>query len=553
MMVSLIEAIDTSKLTELTVTDVFSMMIPRIVIEYKERGADMGRETMLREVLGTLDSNFFAGWVGFAFLKLFQHGSFSPGRLLNPLNLRHSDWIQNKNLEVFGQILSKHLQNPMNQTSNNVMHQFVTEILQGVEATDGISRQVQFKKHSKSPITGRLVSQSRKDLTSLLLSRNIGASTYYEKTFLPGIHGIDGRLPRQKARLEWIQKLASEGELTSEVRVLGRHNKHLIGEISRDSLFKELKAFIDHYAARLLPLHPEKPLTAVMRESALLKLNGGQTTRQLTSWLPKAGEGLIPYAQKSKWYLSLVPLILATVISVSISWFNRWYTQRKHGGETFFPGEKVFEQPGGNASKAPSRFDPRQILARFRGNSASLAPAQNGLLHAFDFERPGVTTTPMNMTIYGSNILSRLAAARTANEFWENLRRDGLGWACWFYTTPIVQRLVVRCSPKHVREALLTENPKPVTGLLQKLNWQVNPLMRWHLTSSNQILDYLNKPQYAKEAAFLNELRLWRTGASAVGLLMALFVLGIGINLVNIAITKANVLSGQKPQNPDYR
>ncbi len=506
--IPLVERIDSSKLTELVVTDVVSMMIPRLVIEYKERGHDMGRETFIREVLGTLDSNFFPGWIGFLGLKLFQTPQSFLHKLLNPLGMRHSDWIQNKHLEVFGRTFNPFVSNPQLKTRNDILHHFVNNTLNGLESTDALAFHPQFRQFSQSPKPARLIPAARERLTALLL----------RSTPVNGVH--------RKNYIASIQRLASQGELTSEVVLKNARGKILMGGTSRDAFFKEFKAFLDHYAAKILPTGE---LTPSLRQKALKMLYGDQRFSRF-SWFPRKTEGLIPYAQKSKWYLSLLPLAIGVGISCSISWVNRWVTQQKHHGEVFFPGEKAFEglaQHGGSIG-----FSPRFGM-------------QTPLLNAFDFERPGITATPMNMLIYGSNILSRLTASRSSNELWENARRDGLSWLCWFYTTPVIQRLVVLLAPKHVREALLRKNPKPITGVLAKLNWHVNPLSRWHLMSSQQILDYMGRPQLNPYRPFLNQLRRWRGGASTIGLLTAFFVLGIGINLVNIAITRRNVILGK--------
>lgn len=167
-------------------------------------------------------------------------------------------------------------------------------------------------------------------------------------------------------------------------------------------------------------------------------------------------------------------------------------------------------------------------------------------VRTFDFAEPGKTATPQNKGIYAISIISRLAVARGYNEIGEICRRDMLGWLFWFYTTPLIQRAVIACAPAKVRSALLRQTPRPRgSGMLTSLNWTLNPITRWHLASSAQIMDYIRNPRLKSQLSFLNQLRRWRAGASAVGILAAFFALGVGINLINIAVTRNNVLSGK--------
>jgi hypothetical protein len=119
--------------------------------------------------------------------------------------------------------------------------------------------------------------------------------------------------------------------------------------MSRDGLLKETHAFMTEVVARLMP-RQNMALTPELRGQLLRRLNG-VAGKSAWSLLPNKLQGLIPYIQKTKWYVSILPLAIAVGISISISWFNRWYTQRKNGGNVFFPGEQVFKnrKPGGHA------------------------------------------------------------------------------------------------------------------------------------------------------------------------------------------------------------
>lgn len=185
----------------------------------------------------------------------------------------------------------------------------------------------------------------------------------------------------------------------------------------------------------------------------------------------------------------------------------------------------------------------------FRGNVYTVPTlGSSRVLSSLDYAQTGQSSTNQNKLIYGMNIVSRLAAARGWNEFGEIGRRDILGWLFWFYTTPLIQRAVIACAPKEVRQALLTQTPKPEGGGLKQLLWRFNPLVRWHLTSLPQIKDYIQNPLYKEQLPFLYKVRNWRAGAAGVGLGIAMLALGVGINLLNIAITRKNVQAGKSFQ-----
>lgn len=309
--VGLVESIDSNKLTELVVTDVGAMVIPRTVIEYKQRGSDAGRETLIREVSGTVANCFLSGWMGAWALKLLKNPTSWLGKRLNALGMRHDAWIQNKHLTRFGEEYARILQDETIQTSEDAMRAWARQLLDGLESTDGLAKMEAFQKLSESP--ARLTGSAKERLMSLLL---------------------DG----SQAPGESWKKLAVEGGLTHEVRWVNSAGKILVAEAKRDAFLREAKAFMDHFARKTLEVH-DAPLSPALRQQALDKL-----LKRDSGWLPPLRDGLIPYSRKSKVFLSLIPIALTTLVSCSVSYLNPWWTQRKHQGKLFFPGETAFSQ-----------------------------------------------------------------------------------------------------------------------------------------------------------------------------------------------------------------
>ncbi len=116
------------------------------------------------------------------------------------------------------------------------------------------------------------------------------------------------------------------------------------------------------------------------------------------------------------------------------------------------------------------------------------------VLSSFDFIEAGKSTVLHNQMIYGSCIASRLvaAASRSGNEVWEHAVRDVMGWGFWFYATPMLHRILLKSfAPKDIKDLVIQKNQPPtatgVLGKLKWLNWQINPLSRWNISTTNQL------------------------------------------------------------------
>ncbi len=212
-----------------------------------------------------------------------------------------------------------------------------------------------------------------------------------------------------------------------------------------------------------------------------------------------------------------------------------------------------------------------QFQGRYNPGRASRA-----FLHSLDFDKPGFSTVPQNMVIYGLVILSRIAAAfqrgveaGSFEEVREHAVRDTLGFSFWFFASPAIQRIVLRAMPKKYRDAIVV-NPyngtKTAKDLSQKTDgWskfqhkirrEFSFLFKGHISTQEQItqrgeqiFNDLNKGISAdktkKLQKYLNNARHIKNGVFAFGLLNAIALLGVGINLINIAVTRKHVAMRQ--------
>jgi hypothetical protein len=152
-----------------------------------------------------------------------------------------------------------------------------------------------------------------------------------------------------------------------------------------------------------------------------------------------------------------------------------------------------------------------------------------------------------------------------------------MGFAFWFFVTPMLQRVFLKfCAPAKYKKALLEVKQKPASdnfanlSLKQKaqvINWHVNPLERYSLPSSKQVkeqmhlaLEKMEKGGYGNTSKeflhiqnYYKDLVKWRNYATGLGYLVTIGLLGIGINLYNIHVTKKKMAERQQglaPQQP---
>lgn len=208
-----------------------------------------------------------------------------------------------------------------------------------------------------------------------------------------------------------------------------------------------------------------------------------------------------------------------------------------------------------------------------------------GFLKAFDFKEMAAANLTQIKLIYGLCILSRIynASRRSKNEVREVTTRDSMGFTFWFFATPIIQRLFLKTLvPRHLREALVQKAAPPeatagLRGKLSLLNYKLNPMSRWVIPSSQQIKDQMHQAletmnrsgvdgqlvkgkgmlkllkgqqavgeeAYLKVFSYYKNLLKYRNLATGLGWAVTIGLLGIGINMYNIHMTRKKVAAGQ--------
>ena len=214
----------------------------------------------------------------------------------------------------------------------------------------------------------------------------------------------------------------------------------------------------------------------------------------------------------------------------------------------------------------PNRSIPTAVPApvRFGGTSN-----YQKVLNQLDFREMGTSFVNQIKVVYAMCIGWRLIAAnerrkdsplKSWNEVRENALRDSMGFAFWFFATPLLQRGVLWGITKKydpsIGEALYQKNETLANekGLLGKLKaW--NPLYSVNIPTSEQVhnqkeqaLHHLKKKgfltsdsAYHTTEAFYKKLLMYRNVATAMGLLNTIALIGIGINLFNFYLTNKNM------------
>ncbi len=189
--------------------------------------------------------------------------------------------------------------------------------------------------------------------------------------------------------------------------------------------------------------------------------------------------------------------------------------------------------------------------ARFGNMGVTAIPM---VLKVADFATLGKATELMNRIIYGAVIGSRIGFSRSPKEAWENARRDMLGWYFWFMGSPIMQTLMVLglgLVKPEANKVLISKVDNKAPAPIKFLQFMFNPGRIYTIASDKQIhqrRDQVIRDMIARKASrveiegvkkFFGHMANYRALVSFIGLIFTFLSLGIGINLINIALTKA--------------
>ena len=419
------------------------------------------------------------------------------------------------------------------------------------------------------------------------------------------VKGLEGKALTKalnQKRLELSKSAATHFEQLAETRLEkavsgGLTDRVHLGKHARNQplsmVLRDLHYFLEQYADRAMA-HPTSGNIArgtFNKADVLNKLFKSPSRGFLARWHPSLQDGLVSYAVKSKRLLVLAPLVITSALGFSVAFINNEITRRKlkNGG---FPGEMVFHETeklaaSGKASASSStNLNPKNVFGallnpnvdhitlpnaglanqapgvRF-GNAAGVS-AIPGWLNALDYQSLGSSLLMHSFLIYTVQNVGRAIAAghRSFNEVREAVTRDSLGAFFWFFAGGLTQMGVVNfMAPKVAIDLLLVKNTKPA-GKLQQMLWKWIPSQTFSFATSKQMKhratqmetalaksgmkgNALTTAKESIENVLLHGGRKWRSLANGVGIVNTILLLGIGIPLYNIYLTRHNVSQGK--------
>lgn len=182
------------------------------------------------------------------------------------------------------------------------------------------------------------------------------------------------------AHIETLVKTAEKAGLTEQVHLMGKAadgSEVVLKNQSLKKLLEETYNFIEQYSERAAGIEQglEKkaglgwikrkvPITAELRDSILQGLAGKTENGFFSRLWPSLEDSLVAYTRKAKNYIVVGSVVVTIVLGMFVAYLNKWYTQRKHGGKTFFPGEGAPPPNQANRLAQQQRGGPSAALGK---------------------------------------------------------------------------------------------------------------------------------------------------------------------------------------------
>lgn len=373
---------------ELLVSDVGGMVLPRTYLEWKERGADMGIETGIRESSGTISIVFLSGWMSLLGMKLATYLAKRNQQSKLNRGLPVINWTKSHIAAPTLTMLGNHFKHSLNQSNgssllelkkhfyNSVFKQLQSSspelaaaLINGIErGTVNAHQQINAGQIAK----GELTPQQRKHLVELMVSNT-----------------------SRKPRLEAASKFATGANsyLTDNVHIwldksASKKRHRMIANKSLPQLLNDMDTFWEQFVKGLGLTEFEHELVAkgqkateqtTLNQTFINKLSNrlfGQTSmgQQHTSiWrklFPTIKHGVLPYVLRKRNLLVALPYFVTIGLSVGVAFFNNWLTKRRHHGAVHFPGLGSPESQLNSGQQVPNTSNTNLTpQTQFRGST----------------------------------------------------------------------------------------------------------------------------------------------------------------------------------------
>lgn len=363
------QVVDSHKLLNLMTLDVGGMVLPRSFLEYRERGADMGRETFIREAVGTLCMVFLAGWTGWMARQAFNRTQAARGAQVAP-------WINWRSMEHYSRLLDTALGEAA--SPQEARTRFVRSALQSLHSSDaaiapGVIRGA-LAGVENATLREALLGQDRQiarktlspqavdDLAAMLAPSHSPEKGVYQiaariaQQGLPPTSSQWAALSRESAHhagaiaTTLAQRAQADG-LSATIHAVDATGQPFLKGRNLSTTLGELRTFLEQYADRALAdPHRGEILAQPLDEAERARIRAALFARGAS----RAEDGLVTLARRNRRWLTMLPLGLTVLIAASVAFLNNWLTQKKHHGEVFFPGEGGPLRRRGMMANAPA-------------------------------------------------------------------------------------------------------------------------------------------------------------------------------------------------------
>lgn len=160
--------IEANKATELMVSDVGAMVLPRTLLDGLKRGPIPAQETFLREAAGTIGNVYIAGWIAWASAFVLNK-VFAVSRYFNPKGMDMRAWVNANTLshydEITHRVIESQLALPQSKrlSIRGLRREIVSQLL-NLQSEDPVRR---LKEYSHLPQT--ITSNGKSELLKMLL------------------------------------------------------------------------------------------------------------------------------------------------------------------------------------------------------------------------------------------------------------------------------------------------------------------------------------------------------------------------------------------------
>lgn len=514
---------------KLMAINVTTMVVPRITIA-SLRNKYAGQEAAFYELVGMFTNYALPGMAALSI-------AYSLDKLKNPMGVRSTGWAKTTYLDSFSQVYK----NAVNEISQK-----------SPQAAD-----------IRPDVLKRFIRNVLGNLETSLLTR-------------------DEPIKLNEQQLD---------RFTTEIqRIMGLSGKE--AKQAKQALAKEMAQVFGSFDRLVLKGQQD---TVIKADGLIQHINylGKEFQKGHTSTIPaeisKNIENVVRKLHKSNIAKSFVGISLATGLSFSMQFINRWITKKRTGQDGFVGYSDFGQQPSATShqasvqhhSSATPSAQPSQPATAYMPTaspapySASPSPQFSGMKMPNLQSSQFLPSVEQLKAMYGVGLAGRLLASRDLSEFRESLILSGFGYVNFLFLPNFVENLVAHSFRNNTIFNSMPNFKQEPTNTLEKLKQgfikvnqsgvrsyqdieafasklgeqlgdksdteikeKLSPLLK-RSNPTLEKLEGLNPQEKAQRitAAVAKELNGIKNMSHIAGITYACLTLGVGLNLLNMYIT----------------